>query len=96
MAPSKLQIETLEANLPHISDLKSSGAANGEKIAHPEQYFRQCVALVRAGQRLIYVNGLCQVQDISYWRDRLAIVMDGGNCFWQAWYDPATEMFLSL
>ena len=94
--PTQTQIETLEANLPHVSDLKSFGAPKGETIKHPEQYYRQYLAVIRAGQSLIYVNALCQKQDISDWRNHVAIVMDGGSCFWQAWYDPATEKFLNL
>ena len=94
--PTKSQIETLEANLSHISDLRSGGAPNGEKIAHPEQYYRQYVPVVRDGQKLIYVNALCEVRFSTDWREHVAIVMDGGNCFWQAWYNPATEKFLTL
>ena len=94
--PTQSQIETLEANLPHVSDLRSFGAPKGETIDHPEQYYRQYLAVIRAGQNLIYVNALCHVQYISDWRDHIAIVMDGGHCFWQAWYDPATEKFLTL
>ena len=94
--PTKLQIENLEANLHHLSDLRSFGAPKGEKIERPEQYFRQYLAVVRDGQNLIYINSFCQTQYVSNWRNHIAIVMDGGNCFWQAWYDPATEKFLSL
>jgi hypothetical protein len=94
--PSRSQIESLEAHLPRISDLTSYGAPKGEKVEHPEQYFRQYLPIVRAGQKLIYVNSLCQTQYISDWRIHIAIVMDGGNCFWQAWYDPTTEKFISL
>jgi len=94
--PSRSQIETLEASLPHISDLRNGGAPNGQKIEHPERYYRQYLAVVRAGQKVIHVNALCQVGEISYWRNQLAIVMDGGSCFWNAWYDPATEKFSEL
>ncbi len=94
--PSESQIGALEANVRHISDLRNGGAPNGEKIVHPEQYYRQYVAVVRAGQSLIYVNALCRIGNASYWRDHLYRVMDGGSCAWQAWYDPATEKFLSL
>ena len=94
--PSKSEIDALEANLSHISELKSFGAPRGESIPHPEKYFRQYVAVIRAEHRLIYINAFCDVRDISYWHDHLAIVMDGGNCFWQAWYDPATSKFSGL
>jgi hypothetical protein len=94
--PSQPQIQSLEANLPHVSDLRSGGAPNGEKITHPELYFRQYVAVVRAGQKLIYVNAICQIRYAPDWREHVAVVMDGGNCFWQAWFDPATQKFSEL
>ncbi|MGD0801761.1 MAG: hypothetical protein ABR906_10630 [Terracidiphilus sp.] len=94
--PTKSQIETLETNITRISDLRSFGAPKGEKIEHPENYFRQYLAVVRAGKNLIYVNALCEVQYNIDWRNHVAIVWDGGNCYWQAWYDPATEKFSNL
>lgn len=94
--PTTSQIETLEANLPKLSTLRNAGAPNGEKIEHPEQYYRQYLAVIRAGRKLIYVNALCQVGNISYWRDHLYEIMDGGKCAWQVWYDPVTDKFLSL
>jgi hypothetical protein len=91
--PNKAVIDNLEANLPHISELRSFGAPNGEKIEHPNTYFRQYLAVIRGGQRKIYVNAMCDVKYSKDWRTHLAIVMDGGSCFWQAWFDPATEKF---
>jgi hypothetical protein len=94
--PSEPQIQTLEANLQHISGLKNYSAPNGERIEHPESYFRQYLAVVRAGRKLIYVNAVCDVKQIPYWHDHIAIVADGGSCFWQSWYDPSTEKFLEI
>jgi hypothetical protein len=94
--PSKAQLDALEASIPHISDLRSGGAPKGGQIAHPEQYYRQYLALIRAGQKLIRVNAFCDVKDLPHWRDQPEIVMDGGDCYWQAWYDPATGKFLDF
>ena len=94
--PTNDDIDTIEANLHYISDLRSFGAPNGEKIEHPDTYFRQYLAVFRGGQKRIYINAMCDVKYSTDWRTHLAIVMDGGNCFWQAWYDPATQKFLSL
>jgi hypothetical protein len=94
--PSESQIQALEANLRHISELRDGSAPNGERIEHPDTYFRQYLGVVRAGRKLIYVNALCDVADIPYWRDHIAIVADGGKCFWQSWYDPSTGKFLDI
>ena len=94
--PTTSQIQALEANLSRISDLRSYDAPNGEQIEYPDRYFRQYVAVIRAGERLIYINALCDVRNIPQWRNQLVSVYDGGNCFWQAWYDPATGSFSEL
>jgi hypothetical protein len=98
--PNLTQIKALEANLSRISDLRSDDAPsiekNDKKIDHPDRYFRQYVAVVRAGQRLIYINALCDTHNSPGWRSHLVSDFGGGYCFWQAWYDPATESFSDL
>ena len=94
--PAPSQIQALEANLSRISDLRSYDAPNGEQIEHPDRYFRQYVAAIRAGERLIYINALCDVRDVPQWRNHLVSPSDGTHCFWQAWYDPATGGFSEL
>lgn len=94
--PTIAQIQTLETNLSRISDLTSDDNPNAQKIDHPDRYFRQYVAVVRAGERLIYINALCNVHSKPEWRTRLIRVLDGGNCYWQAWYDPVTGTFSEL
>jgi hypothetical protein len=94
--PTKEQIDTLETNIQSVTELRNFGAPHGEKIAHPEQYFRQYLGVVRGGKMRIYVNAMCDVKAEPDWRDHLEIVMDGGSCFWQAWYDPTSGKFLEL
>jgi hypothetical protein len=94
--PKIAQIKALEANLSHVSDLTSNYEPNGETVEHPDRFFRQYVAVVRGGQLLIYINALCDVHNRPEWRNHLVPVFTGGNCFWQAWYDPATGSFSEL
>ena len=94
--PKLAQIKALEAHLQDISKLRSYDAPDGAQIDHPDRYFRQYVAVVRAGEPVIYVNALCDVYDRPQWRQKFIPISDGGNCFWQAWYDPATATFSEL
>ena len=94
--PTKAIIDDLEASLPRISELRSFGAPNSAKIEHPGSYFRQYLAVIRGGKKKIYVNAMCDVTYSVDWRTHLATVTDGGNCFWQAWFDPATGKFTDL
>jgi hypothetical protein len=94
--PTKADIDGLEANLSKVSALKAEGWPSTIRIDHPQQYFRQYVAILRGGQRRIYVNAFCDEQLRSEWRDRLVVVNDGATCFWQALYDPTIKKFSNL
>lgn len=89
-------IEALEANLSHISDFKFKFRSASDHIEHPDQYFRQYVAVLIAGRKRIFVNAFCERQLFRGLRDHLVIVSDGGICFWHALYDPATGKFSEL
>lgn len=59
-----------------------------------ERYAAQVVALDFAGRHLVYVNFVC---DPERHAERLAIelveVDDGGDCYFQVWFDPAAGEF---
>jgi hypothetical protein len=96
--PTKADVDGLEASLWQVSNLRQqNGPASGRsRIDHPEQYFRQYVAVIRKGKKLIYVNAFCHQDYASYWREQLVAVLDGGACFWQALYDPSIGRFSAL
>ncbi len=94
--PTKEDLNGAEANLWQISGLKAEGWHSDIRIDHPKKYFRQYVAIILGSQKRIYINAFCNEQALSYWRDRLVVVSDGGTCFWQAMYDPATKKFSNL
>jgi hypothetical protein len=94
--PTKADIDGLEANLSKVSALTAEGWPSNVHIDHPKQYFRQYVAVIRGGQRRIYVNAFCDEHLRSHWRDQLVVVQDGATCFWQALYDPVTNRFSNL
>ncbi len=45
---------------------------------------------------MIYVNAFCDDGPLSYWREKLVLILDGGTCCWQAFYDPSTSTFTEL
>jgi hypothetical protein len=94
--PDKTDLDGLEKSLPQVSKMKISGWPSSIHIAHPEQYFRQYVAVIVTGKKMIFVNAFSEVQDFPRWRDRLVLVADGDLGFWQALYDPATMRFSNL
>jgi hypothetical protein len=95
-APSETEIDGLEANLLQISEMKPRGWSTSIQIQHPERYYRQYIGATTRRKKLIYVNAFCEDPLPQIWKSQLYVVMDGGTCFWQAFYDPATKQFLNL
>ncbi|MGA9071239.1 MAG: hypothetical protein WB424_13335 [Terracidiphilus sp.] len=96
--PSQADLDSLERNLPQISSLKENVPGPGRHIENPEKYFRQYLAIMQSEKKKIFVNAMCvnETNDSNEWRNHLEIVYDGGNCYWQAFYDPATQKFSNL
>jgi hypothetical protein len=94
--PSKADIDGLETSLPQISGLHAANSKFSPTIEHPEAYFRQYIGATVSQSRLIYVNAFCGDTPPSDWKEHLYVVMDGGTCFWQAFYDPVKKSFSNL
>ncbi len=94
--PTKADLDGLDKSLSQVSKMKIFGWPARIHIEHPEQYFRQYVAVLVAGNKMIFVNAFSDVQEFPHWRDRLVFVIDGDLGFWQVLYDPATNQFLNL
>ena len=65
-------------------------------------YCVQCVGVIRAGRRLVYLNGFQRHPAIGIgsdgdgWRAVPVIVCDGGQGFFGAEYDPQTRRIMRL
>jgi hypothetical protein len=96
--PSQADLDGLERILPQISSLKENVPGPGRHIENPEKYFRQYLAIMQSEKKKIFVNAVCvnETNDSNEWRNHLQIVCDGENCYWQAFYDPATQKFSNL
>lgn len=89
------QIATLESKLKSISSLRSAGGLRGISIAHPEDCYRQYIAVVVPGRKLIYVNAFCGIE-VPDWRTHFITICDGGESVWGVLYDPVTGKFFDL
>lgn len=95
--PTVGDIQGLENDLPQIASLSENGPGASRHIDDPRRYLRQYLAVVQDGQKKIFINALCSVQQGDpEWRKHLVIVVDGGPCYWQAFYDPTTQKFSDL
>jgi hypothetical protein len=94
--PTVADINDLEANLSQISALSGKEPDANQHVDDPSQYFRQYLAVAVNGKKTIFVNALCSVEPGEGWRKHLIIVLDGGKCYWNAVYEPATQRFSNL
>jgi hypothetical protein len=86
----------VEAALAQITALSNIDADPDRHINNPREYYRQYLAVMVSGRKIIYLNALCSVEQNANWRKRLIVTSDGGQCFWQAMYDPSTHRFSDL
>ena len=92
--PSQAQIDRLEQDLPAFlrDNAPERSADLWQKVA---PYKRQYIGIVQADQQLIYVNAMCSMDDDD-WQTEPVMVMDGGDCYFNVTYDPATFRFSNL
>ena len=97
--PTPAEIGDLENDLLQIRDLSKKSRLESQQIEHPERYFRQYLGIIQGQNRHIYLSAFCGVNEglpPAYWRNRLFMILDGGNCVWQAVYDVKSSTFVEL
>lgn len=53
-------------------------------IENPAKYARQYIPAINSdGEKILYVNAFCSLQEHDYWKKGLVEVMDGGECYFQ-------------
>jgi len=86
-APSRQQVEQLEAALPTLD----------AQVPKASDFDRQYVGIEMDGRKLIYLNAFHLPDDADIDPARQAIrVCDGGAQFWGAVFDPATAQFTDV
>lgn len=95
--PSEVDVAALEAGLASFLEAEIAPDHYSRRILERlDLYKRQYFGItLDAGQPLIYANFFC-VDDFDYWLESYVFVMDGGECFFQLLYDPATAEFSRL
>jgi hypothetical protein len=93
--PSQGELATLEAALPRISEMLGQ-PHDHRHVADPDRYFLQYLPIVRQGKKEIFVSAFCDAPTGGKWRSHLYVVVDGGECYWQVYYDSASGKFSNL
>ena len=91
--PSQEQVDKLDMKLPAYLKDQSKSHSKHLKI-DLSKYKRQYFGYSLNGKKVIYVNAFCHSFD--YWKKTFVFVFDGGQCFFQATFDPEADKFLSF
>ncbi len=94
--PDAASIQVLESLLPDYL-ARQQDKFNKLKLPIVERlatYRLQYWGEVQDGKQMIFVNAFCT--DIPNWRTQQVLVLDGGDCFFNVLYDPATKTFSHL
>ena len=60
-----------------------------------DEYNSQYIGIILEGRKIIYANYFCNSMGTD-WKKDFLLVMDGGDCYFQFKYDPASREFFDL
>jgi hypothetical protein len=95
--PTSSQIAQLEADLAMFVEPPECGESPVPERIRRElgSYGRQYAGFTEDGRDLILVNAFCDAHDVD-WQNEPVFILDGGACYFQITYDPATGDFFDL
>lgn len=93
--PTGDDVHTMEKRLNRISELRSRSGMLGERIEHPDRYYRQYIGIIINKRRVVFINAFCEDKPPSNWEEMVMDYCDGG-CSWGVIYDTGTGKFSNL
>ncbi len=94
--PSEADIADMEARLmPYLNETIPEGDWRYGIADSLSGYKRQYIGAIKAGDPYIWANFFCY-DSFDDWQTRLIFVDDGGQCFFNVWYNSATHEFSDL
>jgi len=94
--PALEQVQELESLLPTY--LKRHPPRDDKPVGNI--FFacgRQYFGVTRGGQKLIYLNAFCNPERFDRrWEKEIILVQDGGSCYFQVYFSPASSEFMHL
>ncbi|GIK65604.1 MAG: hypothetical protein BroJett018_33980 [Chloroflexota bacterium] len=96
--PSESDIQTLEAHIEAFLTNHTEGFYDHQPPVEAwlPAYARQYFGFERDGVQYIYGNFFCARDLLLDYPNQLVMVEDGGDCFFQFHYNPATQEFSNL
>jgi hypothetical protein len=93
--PTGDQIQKLESLLPKY--LKRYPPIDDKPVRNVLEYGRQYFGVTKNDRKLIYLNAFCNPSRFDRrWEKEIISVCDGGSCYFQVYFNPATKEFIHL
>ena len=93
--PTDDQVKELESLLPKY--LKSHPPIDDKPVGDFLEYGRQYFGVTKNDRRLIYLNAFCKPSRFGpRWQKEIILVIDGGSCYFQVYFDPNKKEFIGL
>ena len=96
--PTEEDMTVLESGLRDFLQSNSNQFLNQSETPAWErldEYNRQYFGITLDGKNIVYGNFFCDNAGVE-WRKNIVVVMDGGDCFFQFQYDPASGEYFNL
>lgn len=95
--PTENDVLALETGLiPYLKEHSNLFHNPSQPVwGHLDQYHRQYLGYSSEGREFIYANYFCNTHGVD-WKEEFIFVMDGGECYFQIKYDPASGEFFDL
>jgi hypothetical protein len=91
--PSASDVAAFESGLvAHMT--KAVSAEHKDLPARLKGYKRQWFGVTAAGKKLVYANFFCDAE--PGWEQYAVMVDDGGDCYFQLFYDVTSRQYLNL
>lgn len=93
--PTKDEVQELEAMLPKY--LKLHPPIDDKPVKSVLEYGLQYFGVTIKDQKLIYLNAFCNPSKFDHrWEKEFILVRDGGSCYFQVYFNPASKEFIHL
>jgi hypothetical protein len=93
--PDATVVAGARAQLPTYAKQQASSKGLSLRTWSSYTFQYQGRTLPKSGHRVVYVNAFCTPPP-SYAAQEFVRITDGGTCYFEAYYDPASKRFIGI
>ena len=93
--PDATVVAEARAQLPAYAKQQASSKGLSLRAWSSYTFQYQGSSLPKSGRRVVYINAFCTPPS-SYAGQKFVRITDGGTCYFEAYYDPASKRFIGI